>query len=252
MLLTLAAPAFAQEAQARSVSLLHFVKSGGIVGYVIIGLSVVAIAIIVDTALKLRRQTLLPDALVKQSLEMAESGRLNELTAINKSSTSMFGRIIGGALDRSRLGLEAVRQEMQQLGEREIQRLRYRVGYIGIVVTAAPMLGLLGTVIGMIDSFSVLGASKNAARPDELAVGISTALVTTCQGLILAVPLIFVHAYFRDKVSAISQEAAHIGERLLSLLAVSSAARPAGRPVPPPARPDLGLPPSVPYTHSRG
>jgi hypothetical protein len=77
----------------------------------------------------------------------------------------------------------------------------------------------------MINSFSVLGESKNAARPDELAAGISLALITTCQGLILAVPLIFVHMWLRDRVTQTSQEAAHVSEKLLGLLATGTANR---------------------------
>ena len=228
-LLLAAAPALAQATtpaaadepppQAESHSLIDFVLAGGIIGHMIIALSVVSVAVVIDTALRMRRDKLLPENLVRTSLELAEAGRLNEVLSMNKASDSMFGRIVGGALDRARHGVDAVRQEMQQLGEAEVLRLRNRVGYIGVFATAAPMLGLLGTVIGMISSFSVLGQSKNAARPDELAVGISVALVTTCEGLLLAVPLIFVHAWLRDRVTAVSQETAHAGERLLGLLA---------------------------------
>jgi biopolymer transport protein ExbB len=158
-------------------------------------------------------------------MELAEQGKASELLSMSKASDTMFGRIIGGALDRGRYGIDVVRQEVQQIGEKEIFKLRNRVSQVGVIATAGPMLGLLGTVIGMINSFSVLGSSKNAARPDELASGISLALITTCQGLILAVPLIFVHMYLRDRVSQTSQEAAHVAEKLLALLATGSANR---------------------------
>lgn len=234
--LVLSAPVFAQDVatgaaatapDAESHSLIEFVKAGGVVGYFIILLSVAACALVIDTLLRLRRDRLLPANLVAQSLRLAEEGRVDELQSISNASDSMIGRIVGGALERgARGGIDAVRQEIQQLGEREVLRLRQRVGVIGVIATAAPMLGLLGTVIGMIGSFRVLGHSKNAARPDELAVGISMALVATCEGLILAVPLIFAHAFIRDRISGIAQETAHLAERILSALATSSAARP--------------------------
>jgi biopolymer transport protein ExbB len=231
--LLLAGPALAQDAggaattapQGESHSLIEFIKAGGVVGYLIILLSVVAVALLIDTVLRLRRDRLLPPNLVAESLRLAEEGRVGELQSINNASDSVFGRIVGGALERHHQGVEAVRQEMQQLGEAEIIRLRHRVGYIGVIATAAPMLGLLGTVIGMIGSFQVLGHSRNAARPDELAVGISTALVTTCEGLILAVPLIFAHAYIRDRVSIVAQESAHAAERILALLTATNDVR---------------------------
>ena len=235
VILASASPALAQDAQPQTQSLMDFVRAGGIVGYLIILLSIASVALVIDMVLRLKHERLLPQAVVKHALDLAAAGHVNELVAMSKASDSMFGRIVGGALDRARFGFDAVRQEMQQLGEAEILRLRYRVGYIGVVATAAPMLGLLGTVIGMINSFGVLGHARNAARPDELAVGISVALVTTCMGLILAVPLIFVHAYLRDRVSAVAQEAAHMSETLLGLLASSPANRPRPPVVPPAA-----------------
>jgi len=206
-------------------SALQFVTGGGIVGYIIIALSVVAVALVIDLLLRIKRDRTFPESLVRHAMELAEQGKASELLSMSKASDTMFGRIIGGALDRGRHGIDVVRQEVQQLGEREIFKLRNRVTQVGVIATAGPMLGLLGTVIGMINSFSVLGESKNAARPDELAAGISLALITTCQGLVLAVPLIFVHMYLRDRVSQTSQEAAHVSEKLLGLLATGTANR---------------------------
>ncbi|HEV2294283.1 MAG TPA: MotA/TolQ/ExbB proton channel family protein [Tepidisphaeraceae bacterium] len=206
-------------------SLFDYVTGGGVVGYIIIATSIAAVALVVDLLLRLKQERLFPDSLVKHAMELAEQGRAGEILSMSKASDTMFGRIIGGGLERARYGIEAVRQEVQQLGEVEIRKLRNRVGHVAVIATAAPMLGLLGTVIGMVQSFSVLGESKNAARPDELAAGISLALITTCQGLIVAIPLIFVHMYLRDRVTAVSQEAGHIAEKLLALLATGSANR---------------------------
>ncbi len=206
-------------------SALQFVTGGGVVGYIIIALSVLAVTLVVDLVLRLKRDRTFPDSLVRHAMELAEQGRAGEILSMSKASDTLFGRIIGGALDRGRYGIDVVRQEVQQIGEKEIFKLRNRVAQIGVIATAGPMLGLLGTVIGMISSFSVLGESKNAARPDELAAGISLALITTCQGLILAVPLIFVHMWLRDRVTQTSQEAAHVSEKLLGLLATGSANR---------------------------
>jgi len=206
-------------------SAFQFVTGGGVVGYIIIALSVLAVTLVIDLLLRLKRARTFPEQLVRHAMELAEQGRAGEILSMTKASDTLFGRIIGGALDRGRYGIDVVRQEVQQIGEKEIFKLRNRVAQIGVIATAGPMLGLLGTVIGMINSFSVLGESKNAARPDELAAGISLALITTCQGLILAVPLIFVHMWLRDRVTQTSQEAAHVSEKLLGLLATGSANR---------------------------
>ena len=215
----------APPAEVETKSAFQFVTGGGVVGYIIIALSVVAVALVIDLLLRLKRDRTFPDALVRHAMELAEQGRAGEILSMSKASDTLFGRIIGGALDRGRYGIDVVRQEVQQIGEKEIFKLRNRVAQIGVIATAGPMLGLLGTVIGMINSFSVLGESKNAARPDELAAGISLALITTCQGLVLAVPLIFVHMWLRDRVTQTSQEAAHVSEKLLGLLATGAANR---------------------------
>ena len=211
--------------EVQTQSLFDYITGGGVVGYVIILLSVAAVALVVDLLLRLKQERLFPEGLVKHAMDLAEQGRAGEILSMSKASDTMFGRIVGGGLERGRYGIEAVRQEVQQLGENEIRKLRNRVGHVAVIATAAPMLGLLGTVIGMVQSFSVLGTSKNAARPDELAAGISLALITTCQGLIVAIPLIFVHMYLRDRVTAVSQEAGHMAEKLLALLATGSANR---------------------------
>ena len=96
----------------------------------------------------------------------------------------MLGRIISAGLSDGRLGLDAVREGLEQQGVMEVTRMRERIGYIGLIASVAPMLGLLGTVTGMIASFRLLGEAQGAARPDELALGISQALVTTCMGLV--------------------------------------------------------------------
>ncbi len=217
--------AAAAPAEVETKSALQFVTGGGIVGYIIMALSVVAVALVIDLVLRIKRDRTFPEALVRHAMELAEQGRAGEILSMTKASDTLFGRIVGGALDRGRYGIDVVRQEVQQIGEKEIFKLRNRVSQIGVIATAGPMLGLLGTVIGMINSFSVLGESKNAARPDELAAGISLALITTCQGLILAVPLIFVHMWLRDRVTQTSQEAAHVAEKLMNLLATGSTNR---------------------------
>src|SRR5687768_7891767 len=110
-----ASPAFAQQGDVEPAatpesthSLLDFVTAGGFVGYIIIAMSIAAIALLIDTLVRLQRERLLPHGLVSHSLQLAEQGRLSELLAMNKASPSMFGRIVGGALDRARHGIDAV------------------------------------------------------------------------------------------------------------------------------------------------
>ena len=208
-----------------SQSMLGFITAGGVIGYVIIALSIAGLALVVDSFVRLKADKLIPAALVEQTLQMAQRRRFGELLGLCKTSDTVLGRIVGNSLSDGELGLDAVREGVQHHGQHEITRLQQRVGYLGLIAAVAPMLGLLGTVIGMINSFNVLGAAKGAARPDELAVGISQALVTTCMGLILAVPMIFFHFYFRERVTQIGQQAAATCEKLVRIMAVQLGAR---------------------------
>ena len=212
-----------QDAPAEQVpeqNLVDLIQAGGLVGYAIILLSLVGLALVIDSFVRLQEDKLIPPALVDEASNLAQRGRFSELRSLCKGSPTLWGRMVGDALDDGHWGIEAIREAVQQQGDRHFTRLRQRVGYVGLIASIAPVLGLLGTVTGMIDSFQVLGEAKGAARPDELASGIAEALITTCMGLIVAVPLMFLHAYLRDRVTRIAQDAAGACERLLRIMGV--------------------------------
>ena len=207
------------------LSLLQFIRAGGPVGYTIIALSLAGVALVIEAFLHVKDSRLLPTGLWEQSEQLARKGKFSDVLTLCRANDSMLSRIIRAALAQGQLGIEAVREAMQESGAREVTRLQQRVGYIGLIASVAPMLGLLGTVTGMIASFQVLGAYKAAARPDQLAEGISEALVTTCMGLVVAVPLMFFHNFFRDRVTRIGQEASGRCERLLRVMTAVMGAR---------------------------
>ena len=208
-----------------SRTLWDLVVDGGPVGYLIILLSLVGLALVVDGLVRLRRGELLPEALAEQILELAEKKRFEEILSLCKTSDTLLGRVTAAGIAEGRLGVDAVREGLQQHGDREFTWLRQRNGYLALIAAVAPMLGLLGTVTGMISSFQLLGEAQGAARPDELALGISQALVTTCLGLILAVPLTFFYALLRDRINRIAQETGAIGEKLLRVMTVAAERR---------------------------
>lgn len=221
---------------ASSKSMLDFLRAGGPVGYVIIALSFLGAGLVIESFIRVKDDKLIPPPLVQQSEELIGKGRFSEILNVCKAGDSMLHRILAFAFSQGQLGMDAVREAMQESGTREVTRLQQRVGYIGFIASVAPMLGLLGTVTGMIRSFNVLGMAKGAARPDELAVGISEAMVTTCMGLVVAVPLMFFHNYFRDRVTRIGHDASGQCERLVRTMAAALDARSAARTAPPPQR----------------
>ena len=213
-----------------SRSLLDLVVAGGPVGYLIILLSLVGVALVIDAFVRLRGEHLMPEALTDETLVLAGKRQFEEVHALAKTSDSLVARVVTAGLKDGRLGLDAVREGFQQQGEGEFTRLRQRNGYLGLIAAVAPMLGLLGTVTGMISSFRLLGESQGSARPDELALGISQALVTTCMGLVLAVPLTFFYAFFRDRINRMAHEVGGYGDRLLRTMTVAMAGKPTAAP----------------------
>lgn len=215
------AEAGVESAPAASRSLWDLVLAGGPVGYVIILLSLVGLALVIDAFIKLRKSELVPPALAEQIIELSGKRKFEEILSLCKTSDTLLGRVTEAGISEGRLGIDAVREALQQRGEQEFTALRQRNGYLGLIAAVAPMLGLLGTVTGMISSFQLLGEAQGTARPDELALGISQALVTTCMGLILAVPLTFFYTFFRDRINRIAQETGAIGEKMLRVMSVA-------------------------------
>jgi len=215
-----------------------FLTAGGVVGYALMLLSLVGGALVIDSFLHLKAVKMMPPAVVEESEKLTRKGQFNQLLSFCQASDSLFCRILRTGLTQGGLGLPAVRQAIQEQGAKEITRLAHRVNYMGFLGAIAPMMGLLGTVIGMIRSFNVLGSAKGAARPDELAAGIAFALVTTCEGLVLAIPMMFFHNFFRDRISRLGQDCSSACDRLLRLMGAVMEARVAAprSPEPAPAR----------------
>ena len=225
--LTIASSTFAQSNPAdpandiQQTNLLSFITAGGPVGYFILLLSVAGVALAIDSFLRLKSDRLMPPSLTEEFETLSRQGKFAELLSLAKTNDSMLAKIVATAVARGNLGLDAISETFQDAGKKEITILQQRVGYIGFLAAIAPMLGLLGTVTGMIDAFNVLGSAKGAARPDQLAVGISQAMVTTCMGLILALPFMLIFAILRDKVTRLGLEASGICERLMRSMTVA-------------------------------
>jgi biopolymer transport protein ExbB len=105
---------------------------------------------------------------------------------------------------------------MQEVGEDEAMKLEQRLSYIALIGTVSPMVGLLGTVDGMVAAFQVIARSSTQPKPSDLAQGISMALITTLVGLWLAIPAIAIFGIFRNRLSRLVLEVGIHSERLMS------------------------------------
>lgn len=206
--------AFAQESvldipQTQNVSIWSTIADGGIIGYSIICMSLCASALIVEHFLTLRASVLMPveniDALAELVAKGDYKGALNECDRYD----CFILRIMRNGLKFCGDGfiVADVEKAIEESARRESGRLFRKLEYLSFIAASAPMLGLLGTVTGMISAFNHIAAVDGTARSSQLASAISQALVTTCLGLLVAIPTLFFLSLFRNRIESIMTEA---------------------------------------------
>jgi biopolymer transport protein ExbB len=234
-------------AQADSKSLLDTIQDGGVIGYVIIGLSIVALVLVIMHIMQIREKALLPAEQLEQVDSMLARGDVTSALAFcaDPENDSYFTRIMTAGLTRfqkSAFGVFEIKSAIEEAGEEQTARLYRSTDALGVIGAIAPLLGLLGTVVGMVGAFETLSQSA-AVKPEELAGNISLALITTVLGLIVAIPCIALFTFFRNRIDAFASEAGREIERLvLHLESLPAAGAVPQRPPLMPARPGV-MPP---------
>jgi len=229
----------AQDA-ASGVSLFELILAGGVVGYVILLLSVAAVALAVIHLLQLRESTLAPPEVVDALDERLAQGDIEGAATVcrNEDNDCFLTRVMLPGLQRysrSAFGALELKGALEEAGQAQTARLLRSTDALGLIAAIAPMLGLLGTVVGMVGAFDTISASEGFARPDQLAGDISKALVTTLMGLTLAIPATAALTYFRNRIDALTGDVAEVVEQLAAHLEHEPAESAAGASRPQPA-----------------
>lgn len=197
--------------------------AGGMIGHTIVVLSVIALGFAIEHALTIRKQTLMPPDLVAEVEELMHAGNMDGALAVCKQpeNYSLFASVVAAGIERykaSEFGFAEYRAAVEEAGEEQTNHLYRKTEVLSIVAAIAPMLGLLGTVQGMIIAFNQIAASEGTAKPYELAGGISLALVTTFEGLIVAIPCMMALSWFRNQIdSLVNETGKHVEQTLAPL-----------------------------------
>ena len=199
---------------AGTVTIGQILGNAGIVGYLIIFLSVVGVSLIIEHFVSIRRDKLAPPEIVDELETLLEEGNYQEALELCESEHNPLTNVVAAALPKINSGFDAIEQSLAEVGEEEAVKLHQKISWISLIGATAPMWGLLGTVMGMMKSFNVIAAKKGAADPSDLAGGISEALVTTMLGLFVAIPMMSFFFYFRNRVIKIVLEIGAILEEL--------------------------------------
>lgn len=179
-------------------------------------LSFVFVALTVMNFLAIRRQSIVPPDLIANFESLLNEKRYQEAYELAKNDDSFLGHVLAAGLPKLQEGYPQAMEAMQEVGEDENMKLEHRLNYIALIGTISPMVGLLGTVDGMVAAFQVIAASSTQPKPSELAQGISMALITTLVGLWLAIPAIAIFGILRNKLQRLGLEVGIHAERLMS------------------------------------
>lgn len=208
------------ETKQKQRTMLDTILAGGIVGALIILLSIVAVGFIIEHFITIQRGRLMPEHIMRDLEEMITAGRINEAIdyCADPSHACLTTDVVLAGLERfqgSEFGFAEYKSAVEEAGEDYTGRLYRKTEVLGVIGAVAPMLGLTGTVLGMITAFNKIASSGGTASPDELADGIGQALVTTLLGLLVAIPCMVAFSFFRNYIDSLVAEAGKRIERLL-------------------------------------
>jgi biopolymer transport protein ExbB len=205
----------AQEVAPTTVSVLDNIKAAGAVGVILILLSIVGVTLIIMNAIQMRRDVLVPPELVGHVEGLFETGDFESALDACEQQPSYFSSVLAAGLPKIDRPYDEIQDAMEEAGEVESADLHRKISFISLIAAISPMLGLLGTVNGMVTAFNVIAMSKTSPKPKDLAQGISQALMTTMMGLIVAIPMTVAYFIFKTKIEAAAVEVSSVATELM-------------------------------------
>jgi biopolymer transport protein ExbB len=210
------------------------IEASGIFGFILLLLSFVMVALIMMNVLAVRRENMLPAEFIEGFEQRLAAKDYQGAYDAAKSDDSFVARVLAAGLSKLNRGYEEAIEGMQEVGEEENMTLEHRLSYLALIGTVAPMIGLMGTVYGMILSFEEIAGSPTSPKPSDLAKGISTALFTTLEGLTVAIPAMVFYSILKNRGAKFVLEVGMVSEGLMARFSTvgkrPGGAAPAGAP----------------------
>lgn len=201
----------AEPSAAPQVRLGQLFQDGGTIGYIIVGLSVAMVSLVFEHLFTIRRAALMPSDLAEDVHSLLMQGQLAAAEKRCRERPSFLGYVLAAGLAEIQLGYQAVEKAMEDAATQQSARLYRKIEYLSLISTVAPLLGLMGTVWGMILAFMEFEAKANPTV-SELAPGVYRALVTTLFGLVVAIPAISAFAIFRNRIDELVAQTVLLAE----------------------------------------
>ena len=215
---------FADETAAASshVSLWQLLQSGGWTMIILGLLSMVSLTLIFYNFLTLKLESLVPEEFTNNLIMRLETRDLQGAKIVCEKKKNIIATIALAGINRCVRGKVVMHEAMEKAMYKEVTKLWKNIAYLGDIVSIAPLLGLLGTVIGMIQAFNVISTAGAGLKPAMLVGGISKALITTAVGLVVAIPTLAFYSYFRGKVQDICDVVDDYSTDIIKLIEESS------------------------------
>jgi biopolymer transport protein ExbB len=204
---------------------------GWLFGAILLGTSVWLIALVVLLFLDLRMQQAIPPGFVDEFTDIVNKRKFKEAYDMAKNDPSFLGRVLTAGMARLQYGLEDAREAALNTLDSIKADKDHKNNYLAVIASLGPMLGLVGTVFGMIGAFMELGKPGTTANPAALASNVAHALSVTLIGIAISVPAITFNAFFRNRVGRITMDVGHIADDLLTQMYHNSK-KPGGPPAP--------------------
>ena len=193
------------------------IVKGGIFMYPIIFCSIAALAVFLERLWVLRRKNIIPEDFIRKIEDLLRKQKLSEAIFLCQSDMSSIAKIFLAGLRNTGKGMWLVKEAIEESGSREATVLEKNVGILNTIANLSPLLGLLGTVSGMIKTFNAISV-QGIGNPARLAGGIAEALITTAAGLCVAIPTLVCYRVVKDKAGSLIFEMEENSIRLVELI----------------------------------
>jgi biopolymer transport protein ExbB len=226
------------------IELLSLIEAAGWPIWFLIVASVAAVALIIERGLALRRAKVLPSGLLEELSGLRGAVPVTPELLSRLSASSPLGRVLAAGARHEAAGRARMKEAMEDTGRAVAHDLEKYLSGLGTIATVAPLMGLFGTVVGMIEIFGA--QAPGGTNPQQLAHGISVALYNTAFGILIAIPALIAYRHFRARVDGYLAEMEQQALRLLDLVATEATPGIAGQPADAEVRKPVRRPPPRP------
>lgn len=198
--------------------MLEFLQKGGPLMWLLLGCSVVALAVFLERAIYLHRASIRVGELLRGLANLLALGNVAEAVSECSSTPGPAARVIRAVLTKPELTRPELRDLAQDAGQLEVPKLERNLGLLLTIIYLAPLIGLLGTVLGLVDVFTTIGAEGGYATATQIGAGIYQSLLTTAAGLAVCIPTLLGYQFLSARVNSLMHDMERAGIEAINLL----------------------------------